>query len=176
MPIYQEFKNRLDKTLNRAIETAQGSTLNHMAWNEVVTELGAMKRLLDEGALYVEDSLRQAKVARQNSDTLETLAIQQAEALSSAKLIGDNAGIFEFNDVGTVLAWLEQVRPDVFSKAWDRLQEERRMVLMFERDPETVKVIMMAVDLPILEQVAQELPARRRLELIKALDPTGVKL
>jgi hypothetical protein len=176
MPIYKEFKQRIDRTLDRAIETAKGSTLNRAAWNEVVTELGAMKRLLDEGASFMGDSLRRAEVAWQNSDTLETLAIQQAEDSASAKLIGDNTGIFEINDVGTVLAWLEQVRPDVFSKAWDRLQEERRMVLMFERDPETVKVIMMAVDLPILEQVAQELPARRRLELIKALDPTGVKL
>lgn len=129
MPIYKEFKERIDRTLDRAIETAKGSTMNRAAWNEVVTELGAMKRLLDEGALFVGDSLRRAEVARQNSDTLETLAIQQAEDSASAKLISDNNQIFEFNDVGTVLAWLERVRPDVFQKARARLSEERRAAL-----------------------------------------------
>lgn len=52
----------------------------------------------------------------------------------------------------------------------------QNLPVYFERDPETVRAILLTVDLPVLEQVAQQLPARRRLELIKALDPTGVKL
>lgn len=129
MPIYREFIERIDRTLNRAMETARGSTLNRAAWREVVSELDAMKRLLDEGALFAGDSLRRAEIARQNSDILETLAIQQAEDSASAKLIGDNVAIFEFNDVGTVLLWLEQIRPEVFREAWGRLPEKQRASL-----------------------------------------------
>ena len=134
MPIYKEFRERIDRTLNRAIETAKGSTLNRVAWNEVVNELNAMKRLLEEGALFAGDSLRRAEVAQQNADSLETLAIQQAEDSASAKMIGDNARVFELNDVGTVVAWLEQVKPEVFKVAWDKLPEARRLVLLGPED------------------------------------------
>lgn len=132
MPIYKEFKDRIDRTLDISVETARGATLNRAAWNKVVVELSAMKRLLEESALYAGDSLRRAEVARENSDTLETLTIEQAESAASAKTIGDNTGIFEFNDVGTVVAWLERIEPEVFGAAWARLSGERQATLRDE--------------------------------------------
>lgn len=126
MGIYKEFDQRLTRVLNRAIETARGTTLNRAAWGEVVKEIEAMKRLLEESAAFAGDSLRRAAVAKTNADTLDTLAIKQAEDYASAKLIGDNLDVFNFNDVGTVLDWLERVRSDVFKEAWGRLSDERR--------------------------------------------------
>lgn len=126
MGIYSEFDQRLTRVLNRAVETAKGSTMNRAAWNEVVKDLTAMKRLLDESALFASDSLRQAEVAQLNAGALETLAIEQAEDYASTKTISDSRDMFDIYDVGTVLDWLERVRADVFREAWGRLSEERR--------------------------------------------------
>lgn len=129
MGIYNEFDRRLSRTLNRAIETAKGATMNRAAWNETVNDLTAMKRLLEESAGFVAGSLRQAEVAQINAGTLETLAIEQAEDHASAETIRKSHDVFDFNDVGTVKNWLERVRPDVLAEAWSRLDEERRPVL-----------------------------------------------
>lgn len=129
MPIYEEFRNKLDKTLNRAMETAKGATLNRDAWNAQVNDLNVMKRLFEEAGLFVAGSMRHAEVAEYNAAALQDLTIQQAEDSASAKLIGDNADLFELNDVGTVLAWLKRVRPDVFRVAWAGLEADRQAAL-----------------------------------------------
>lgn len=129
MPIYGEFIARINRTLDRAIETAKGSTLNRDAWHDQVTDLSAIKRVMDELKPFLEDSLRHAGVAEQNAAILETLAIEQAESVAGTKMLGDNTGVFEFNDVGTVLYWLNQIHPDVLGAAWGKLDEDKRGAL-----------------------------------------------
>jgi len=130
MPIYDEFRNKLEKTLNRAMETAKGATLNRDAWLAQVKDLNVMKRLFEEAGLFVDDSLRHADVASHNAAALQDLTIQQAEDSASAKLIGDNTNLFELNDVGTVLAWLKEIKPDVFQVAWAGLSDSQRAALL----------------------------------------------
>lgn len=129
MPIYKDFQVRLDRSYERAKQTAQGATMNKRAWLEQVKDLAVMRKLLEEGTLFIAESERRADVGLSNSQTLETLTIQQAEDTSSAKMISDNAGLFEHKDVGTVKQWLAEVDPLVFAEAWKRLPPARQAEL-----------------------------------------------
>lgn len=129
MPIYDDFRLRLNRSHDRAQQIAQGSTPNRQAWLEQTRDLAVMKKLFEEGTLFIAETERRADVGLANAQTLETLSIQQAEDASAAKMIGDNTDLFEHHDVGTVKALLETIDPLVFGEAWRRLSEEKRTEL-----------------------------------------------